>query len=166
MITTKGVDHLGIPVNDVERAVKFYTEILWDDDRQAQPRRHGRSLEPRRFAPAIRWLVLFERPKPIEKYAVKEDGANALGLHRLAGRLRAGGEKNERLGREGLQHPDRRTPLGERFLLFLSGRQSLATLRPAAEIVIFGMKPFRVVGKPQPLLDGPGNSDWPRPLHG
>ena len=28
MITTKGVYHIGIPVNDVERAVKFYTEIL------------------------------------------------------------------------------------------------------------------------------------------
>ena len=28
MITTKGVYHMGIPVNDVERAVKFYTEIL------------------------------------------------------------------------------------------------------------------------------------------
>ena len=26
MITTKGVYHLGIPVNDVERAVKFYTD--------------------------------------------------------------------------------------------------------------------------------------------
>ena len=28
MITTKGVYHIGIPVNDAERAVKFYTEIL------------------------------------------------------------------------------------------------------------------------------------------
>ena len=28
MITTKGVYHIGIPVNDVKRAVKFYTEIL------------------------------------------------------------------------------------------------------------------------------------------
>ena len=28
MIKTKGIYHLGIPVNDVERAVKFYTEIL------------------------------------------------------------------------------------------------------------------------------------------
>jgi catechol 2,3-dioxygenase-like lactoylglutathione lyase family enzyme len=28
MIKTKGVYHIGIPVNDVERSVKFYTEIL------------------------------------------------------------------------------------------------------------------------------------------
>ena len=28
MITTKGIYHIGIPVNDVERAVKFYTEVL------------------------------------------------------------------------------------------------------------------------------------------
>ena len=28
MITTKGVYHIGIAVNDVERAVKFYTEVL------------------------------------------------------------------------------------------------------------------------------------------
>jgi hypothetical protein len=28
MITTRGIYHIGIPVNDVERAVKFYTEVL------------------------------------------------------------------------------------------------------------------------------------------
>ena len=28
MIKTRGVYHIGIPVNDVERSVKFYTEIL------------------------------------------------------------------------------------------------------------------------------------------
>jgi catechol-2,3-dioxygenase len=28
MITTTGIYHIGIPVNDVERAVKFYTEVL------------------------------------------------------------------------------------------------------------------------------------------
>ena len=28
MIKTKGVYHIGIPVNDIERAVKFYTEVL------------------------------------------------------------------------------------------------------------------------------------------
>jgi len=28
MVKTKGVYHIGIPVNDVARAVKFYTEIL------------------------------------------------------------------------------------------------------------------------------------------
>jgi catechol 2,3-dioxygenase-like lactoylglutathione lyase family enzyme len=28
MIKTKGLYHIGIPVNDVERVVKFYTEVL------------------------------------------------------------------------------------------------------------------------------------------
>ena len=28
MIKTKGVYHIGIPVNNMERAVKFYTEVL------------------------------------------------------------------------------------------------------------------------------------------
>ncbi len=28
MITTKGLYHIGIPVNDVDRSVKFYTEVL------------------------------------------------------------------------------------------------------------------------------------------
>jgi catechol 2,3-dioxygenase-like lactoylglutathione lyase family enzyme len=27
MINTTGIYHIGIPVNDVERAVKFYTEV-------------------------------------------------------------------------------------------------------------------------------------------
>jgi catechol 2,3-dioxygenase-like lactoylglutathione lyase family enzyme len=36
MIKTTGIYHMGIPCNDVGRAVKFYTEVLGMADRQAQ----------------------------------------------------------------------------------------------------------------------------------
>lgn len=28
MIKTKGIYHIGIPVNDIDRAVEFYTDVL------------------------------------------------------------------------------------------------------------------------------------------
>src|SRR5262245_60800627 len=75
MITTTGIYHIGIPVNDVERAEKFYTEVLgmkiaklnrddMGDHQNRADRRSGNGM-----------VVLFQRPKPIEKDALKEDGA-------------------------------------------------------------------------------------------
>jgi glyoxylase I family protein len=75
MITTTGIYHIGIPVNDVERAVKFYTEVLGMKICEAQPGRHGRSSEPADLRSGEMDGRALQRPAPLEKDALKEDGA-------------------------------------------------------------------------------------------
>ena len=75
MITTKGVYHIGIPVNDVERAVKFYTEILGMTIAKLNRDDMGDHLNRADLRAGDSMVVLFQRPKALEKDAVKEDGA-------------------------------------------------------------------------------------------
>ena len=75
MITTRGVYHIGIPVNDVARAVKFYTEILGMTIAKLNRDDMGDHLHRADLRCGGSMVVLFQRPKPIEKDAVKEDGA-------------------------------------------------------------------------------------------
>jgi catechol 2,3-dioxygenase-like lactoylglutathione lyase family enzyme len=75
MITTKGVYHIGIPVNDVERAVKFYTEILGMTIAKLGRDDMGDRLNRADLRCGDSIVVLFQRPTPIDKDAVKEDGA-------------------------------------------------------------------------------------------
>ncbi|HEY6997648.1 MAG TPA: VOC family protein [Candidatus Binatia bacterium] len=75
MITTRGVYHIGIPVNDVARAVKFYTEILGMTIAKLNRDDMGDHLNRADLRCGGSMVVLFQRPKPIEKDAVKEDGA-------------------------------------------------------------------------------------------
>jgi glyoxylase I family protein len=75
MITTRGVYHIGIPVNDVARAVKFYTEILGMTIAKLNRDDMGDHLNRADLRSGGSMVVLFQRPKPIEKDAVKEDGA-------------------------------------------------------------------------------------------
>ena len=73
MIKTKGLYHSGIPVNDLDRAVAFYRDVLGmevasvaRDDLKGLGRadlRSGSSM-----------VVLFQRPNPIERDALAEDG--------------------------------------------------------------------------------------------
>ena len=75
MIKTKGLYHIGIPVNDVERAVKFYTEILGMTIAKLNRDDMGDHLHRADLRSGDSMVVLFQRPAPIEKDAIKEDGA-------------------------------------------------------------------------------------------
>jgi catechol 2,3-dioxygenase-like lactoylglutathione lyase family enzyme len=75
MITTKGLYHIGIAVNDVERAVKFYTEVLGMKIAKLNRDDMGDHLNRADLRSGDSMVVLFQRPQPIEKDALKEDGA-------------------------------------------------------------------------------------------
>jgi glyoxylase I family protein len=75
MIRTKGVYHIGIPVNNVERAVKFYTEILGMTIAKLNKDDMGDRLNRADLRSGDSMVVLFQRPKIIEKDTLKEDGA-------------------------------------------------------------------------------------------
>ena len=75
MVKTKGIYHIGIPVNDVERSVKFYTEILGMTVAKLNRDDMGDHLNRADLRSGDGMVVLFERPKPIEKDALAEDGA-------------------------------------------------------------------------------------------
>lgn len=75
MITTKGIYHIGIPVNDVERAVKFYTEVLGMTIAKLNRDDMGDGLNRADLRSGDGMVVLFQRPEAVEKDALKEDGA-------------------------------------------------------------------------------------------
>lgn len=75
MVRTKGIYHIGIPVNDMERAVKFYTEVLGMTIAKLNRDDMGDRLNRADLRSGNDMVVLFQRPKPIEKDALKEDGA-------------------------------------------------------------------------------------------
>lgn len=75
MVKTKGIYHIGIPVNDVERAVKFYTEILGMTIAKLNRDDMGDHLNRADLRSGDGMVVLFQRPKAIEKDALTEDGA-------------------------------------------------------------------------------------------
>ena len=75
MITTKGVYHIGIPVNDVEGSVKFYTEVLGMTIAKLNRDDMGDHLNRADLRSGDSMVVLFQRPTAIERDALKEDGA-------------------------------------------------------------------------------------------
>ncbi|HEX9446283.1 MAG TPA: VOC family protein [Candidatus Binatia bacterium] len=75
MINTKGVYHIGIPVNDVARAVKFYTEVLGMKIAKLNRDDMGDHLNRADLRSGDDMVALFQRPRPVEKDALKEDGA-------------------------------------------------------------------------------------------
>lgn len=75
MIKTKGLYHIGIPVNDPDRATKFYTEVLGMKFVNSQRDDMGDGLARIEVHSGDDIVVLFERPQPSEKDAFKEDGA-------------------------------------------------------------------------------------------
>lgn len=71
MIRTIGIYHIGIPVDDLDRAERFYTQVL------------GMKAEARLGEPGARLsrlkcgeadVVLFQRPRPLSRNSFKEDG--------------------------------------------------------------------------------------------
>jgi catechol 2,3-dioxygenase-like lactoylglutathione lyase family enzyme len=84
MITTNGIYHICIPVNDVERAVKFYTEVLGMTVAKLNRDDMGDHLNRADLRSGDGMVVLFQRPKPIEKDALMED-ERPTRLHRLPG---------------------------------------------------------------------------------
>jgi glyoxylase I family protein len=75
MIKTKGVYHIGIPVNDVGRAVKFYTEVLGMKVAKLNRDDMGDRLNRADLRSGDDMVVLFQRPQPLEKDALAQDGA-------------------------------------------------------------------------------------------
>ena len=75
MVKTKGIYHIGIPVNDVERAVKFYTGVLGMTIAKLNKDDMGDHLNRADLRSGDSVVVLFQRCKPVEKDALKEDGA-------------------------------------------------------------------------------------------
>ncbi len=82
MIKTKGIYHTSIPVDDLDRAERFYTEVLGLElDR---PRREGAGLS--RLKCGSDTLVLFKRPRALERDSHKEAGAFHRIIERDSGR--------------------------------------------------------------------------------
>jgi catechol 2,3-dioxygenase-like lactoylglutathione lyase family enzyme len=75
MIKTRGVYHIGIPVNDMERAVKFYTEVLGMSVAKLNRDDMGDRLNRADLRSGDDMVVLFQRPRPVEKNALEEEGA-------------------------------------------------------------------------------------------
>ncbi len=75
MIKTRGIYHIGIPVNDMDRAVKFYTEVLGMTIANLNRDDMGAKLNRADLRSGDGMVVLFQRPSSIEKDALQEDGA-------------------------------------------------------------------------------------------
>lgn len=89
MFKVKGVHHFGLPVNDLDRAKRFYTEILGmrcnsvsrdvETGRLYEKEMGHYPLTARLFMDNGNELVLFQRPKPIER-GYFEDGTSHISL--------------------------------------------------------------------------------------
>jgi catechol 2,3-dioxygenase-like lactoylglutathione lyase family enzyme len=79
----KKLYHVGIPVDDLDRAQKFYTEVLgmqFMDRVGGNPKNpdaleiHGKVQRLDRLRCGDDDVVLFERPRPIQRDALDQDG--------------------------------------------------------------------------------------------
>ncbi|MGH7845383.1 MAG: VOC family protein [Candidatus Binatia bacterium] len=71
MIQTIGLYHIGIPVDDLDRAEAFYTKIL---GMQAGGRGGEGGARLSRLKCGDADVVLFQRPRPLERNTLNEDG--------------------------------------------------------------------------------------------
>ena len=71
MIETTGIYHIGIPVDDLERAERFYTQVL---GMKAGARLTEEGAQLSRLKCGDADVVLFKRPRPLSRNALKEDG--------------------------------------------------------------------------------------------
>ncbi len=71
MIQTIGIYHIGIPVDDLDRAERFYAQILGMKV-DARLKEEGAQLSRLKCGKAD--VVLFQRPRPLERNTLKEDG--------------------------------------------------------------------------------------------
>lgn len=70
MLEVQKIYHMGIPVNDIDRARDFYTRVLG----MGFMDRVGGQLRIDRLTCGPDTVVLFERPKPLERDPIAEDG--------------------------------------------------------------------------------------------
>ena len=75
MIKTTGVYHIGIPCNDVDRAVKFYTEILGMTIAKLNRDDMGKGLSRADLRSGESMVVLFQRPRPMDDDFIEREGA-------------------------------------------------------------------------------------------
>ncbi len=68
----KNLYHVGIPVDDIDRARDFYTKVLGLQFNDRVGGGKGPRLDRLRCGSSD--VVLFERPKPIHKNALEQDG--------------------------------------------------------------------------------------------
>jgi catechol 2,3-dioxygenase-like lactoylglutathione lyase family enzyme len=71
MIQTIGIYHIGIPVDDLDRAESFYTKIL---GMQAGGRGGEGGARLSRLKCGDSDVVLFQRPRPLKRDTLTEDG--------------------------------------------------------------------------------------------
>jgi glyoxylase I family protein len=71
MIQTVGIYHIGIPVDDIDRAEGFYTKVLGMKT-AARIGESGARLV--RLTCGDTDVVLFQRPRPLHRNTLKEDG--------------------------------------------------------------------------------------------
>jgi len=71
MIPTIGIYHIGIPVDDLGRAERFYSEVLGMKV-EARLQEEGARLSRLKCGAAD--VVLFQRPRPLRRDSLKEDG--------------------------------------------------------------------------------------------
>ncbi len=71
MVKARGVYHTGIPVDDMERAERFYTEIL---GMQIELRAEDEGVRLTRMKCGPDDVVLFERPRPLGRDSYTDDG--------------------------------------------------------------------------------------------
>jgi catechol-2,3-dioxygenase len=71
MIQTIGIYHIGIPVDDMARAERFYTGVLGMKV-EARVQEEGTRLSRLKCGDAD--VVLFLRPRPLSRNTLKEDG--------------------------------------------------------------------------------------------
>lgn len=76
MFKTKGIYHIGVPVDDANRATKFYTEVLGMKLHSFQKDDMGDGLARVELHSGDDIIVLFQRPKPLNRDGFKEDGAS------------------------------------------------------------------------------------------
>jgi catechol 2,3-dioxygenase-like lactoylglutathione lyase family enzyme len=75
MIKTTGVYHIGIPCNDVDRAVKFYTETLGMSIAKLNRDDMGKGLARADLRSGESMVVLFQRPTPLDGDFIQREGA-------------------------------------------------------------------------------------------
>ena len=71
MIQTIGIYHIGVPVDDLDRAERFYSQVLGMKV-EARIRESGALLSRLKCGDAD--VVLFQRPRPLKRNTLQEDG--------------------------------------------------------------------------------------------
>lgn len=78
-IKTTGVYHTSIPADDLQRATQFYSEVLGMEIMQGGGGEGGALLS--RLKCGADTVVLFQRPKALNRDSLKEDGVYHQAFH-------------------------------------------------------------------------------------